>query len=289
MLTLVSVREIYLGLEISRIPKPIKDGSRKIKNPVVLKTSQGFELLFGRRALQAHNGTMIKCDVLDSVTKERRRELILGERYDSGGIPRIQMGKDFLEILNDFPKMTRRGLAYRIMTAEITIYHHIALAQNLTEDLQDMVTEGKLASGVAYAITALDDERQREVAQPFIEGKLNGIDAVPLVHLAKEIPEAPLQTLIKVLHGNQDTLKQDSSDENEWQPPIPQPSSDLDVDAMVKRVLEMAGQLDELVQNLHKVSNVSRLTLKTHLRVLQSRMDVLRSTLESVLKAAGSH
>ena len=297
MLTLVSVREIYLGLEISRIPKLIKDGSRKKKNPVVLKTSQGFELLFGRRALQAHNGIMIKCDVLDSVTQQQRAELILAERCDSGSISPIQLGRDFLKFLEGPPKMLRRELAWRIFIRDTIIYLHIRLVSDLAKDLQDMLMEGKLSSSVAFSISALENhEGQREIAQLYLEGKLKIVsDARKLVQLVKRNPNDPLKMLIGRLGENPSEPSQDSSDEREQQFSIQDESSlDLDPKSIGDEILRLAGKLDFLSVHISEVPGYqypildSKLrtlenhlrTLENHLRILKSRLSNLRETLQ---------
>lgn len=277
----IPVNMILLGPEIKQISEPIEGERKKKKSPIVLKIPQGFELLFGRRALRTSK-KVIDCEILDSVDEQRRETLILAEKYDSRSVSPVQLGKDFLEFLEKFPEMEQRQLARSIFVSEGIIHIQKRLATKLDENLQDMVTQGKLSYSVASRVVALDNQQQqREIADLFFAGKLKkAADVQRLVQLVKKNPSDSIEVLIKRLEENPNGQKQDSSEEGEWQPPVrDKPSLGFDLIVVGNEILRLATDLDLINQRGNLIPEYQRLTFDSKLKALEHRLIILRETL----------
>ncbi len=253
-----------------------RDGSRAVRTkraPVVLRDGpQKFVLFAGVRQLRAARDageSELDCTVKDELTPQEREELRLAEMYNSGFVPPMELGKAFMKY-RDAHAVTQQELARRTGITPGTIHHYESLIRTLDPELGRKVDNGELTFKEARSIAdILDHRRQREIAAPFLDGRLSSVHVERVVGRAKSAPELAIARLIdEVLNG---TRTPEPERAVEVAPaPVPPPSSRTDTDALENNVLKIAGELDAL--RLQTIPEYRRLKMISSLRILDSRL-----------------
>ena len=250
---------------------------RSKRNPVVLSTDNGYLLLSGERKLSAARDAgeaLVECTVKDVVTDQERWEFSLSEQYHSALVPPMQLGRAFMEY-RDSHEITQQELARRTGITPGTIHHYESLIRTLDPDLGEKVDSGELTFKEARSIADIEDHvRQREIAKPFIEGRLSSVHVERIVGRAKTSATMSIEDIIdEVVNGKR-------APEREPEPtPVIQPAMPVEADtALIENaVLKIAGELD--VMQLQVIPEYRRLKLISSLRILDSR---LKSALASL-------
>ena len=217
---------------------------RSKRNPVVLSTDNGYLLLSGERKLSAARDAgeaLVECTVKDVVIDQERWEFSLSEQYHSALVPPMQLGRAFMEY-RDSHEITQQELARRTGITPGTIHHYESLIRTLDPDLGEKVDSGELTFKEARSIADIEDHvRQREIAKPFIEGRLSSVHVERIVGRAKTSATMSIEDIIdEVVNGKR-------APEREPEPtPVIQPAMPVEADtALIENaVLKIAGELD---------------------------------------------
>ncbi|MDA1279957.1 MAG: ParB N-terminal domain-containing protein [Chloroflexi bacterium] len=260
------------------LPRPNKMNGRREttrsvrskRDPVVLSTDGGYVLLAGERKLTAAREAgeiSIECTVKEEVTPQERWELSLAEQYHSALVPAMSLGRAFMEY-RDMHEVTQQELARRTGITPGTIHHYESLIRTLDPGLGEKVNNGELTFKEARSIADIEDHaRQREIAQPFIEGRLSSVHVERIVGRAKTSATLSIEEIIEeVVNGKR-------APEREPEPaPVIQPARPIEADtALIENaVLKIAGELDAL--QLQVIPEYRRLKLISSLRILDSRL-----------------
>tara|TARA_Y100001934_G_C12385033_1_gene795079 strand:- start:10410 stop:11228 length:819 start_codon:yes stop_codon:yes gene_type:complete len=250
---------------------------RSKRNPIVLSTDNGYLLLSGERKLSAAREAgevLVECTVKNVVTDQERWEFSLAEQYHSALVPPMQLGRAFMEY-RDSHEITQQELARRTGITPGTIHHYESLIRTLDPGLGDKVDSGELTFKEARSIADIEDHvRQREIAKPFIDGRLSSVHVERIVGRAKNSTAMSIEDIIdEVVNGKR-------APEREPEPtPVIQPAMPVEADtALIENaVLKIAGELD--VMQLQVIPEYRRLKLISSLRILDSR---LKSALASL-------
>lgn len=253
------------GRELSRFgPK---------KGPVVRPDGRGrFMLVSGGRQYKSAmdaGAPDLDCTVRSDITDQEEEEFRLAEMYASGAVPPMDLGRAFMGY-RDNHHVTQQELARRTGITPGTIHHYESLIRTLDPDLGKKVNTGELTFKEARSIAdILDHKRQREIAAPFLDGRLSSVHVERVVGRAKSAPELTIGQMIEeVLNG---TRIQTAPKDDDLNPvPPPQPVFRPDTDNIETTVLRLAGELDSL--RLQAIPEYRRLKLISSLRILDSRL-----------------
>jgi|TARA_B100001750_G_C15427437_1_gene556297 DNA-binding XRE family transcriptional regulator len=248
---------------------------RSKRDPIVLKTSRGYKLLSGENIINEAKLKGIKeieCKVKDSITDQERWEISLAEQYFSALIPPMELGKSFSRY-REANKITQQELARRTGITPGTIHHYESLIKTLDPNLAEKLDAGILTFKEARSIADIESHsRQREIAQPFIDGTLSSVHVERVVGIAKSERHMTIQDIIEeVISGKRKVV-----DKNESVFTIPPPNQNIvpNTNLIETSILKIAGELDAI--QLQDIPEYRRLKLISSLRILDSR---LKSTL----------
>jgi len=271
----IPIDQIFPDPDLPRSKKPNgrRENTRSVRSkrdPVVLSTANGYLLLAGGRKLTAAKEAgeiLVECTVKEEVTEQERWELSLAEQYHSSLVPAMELGKAFMEY-RDTHEVTQQELARRTGITPGTIHHYESLIRTLDPGLGEKVNSGELTFKEARSIADIEDHvRQREIAQPFIEGRLSSVHVERIVGRAKTSASLTIEDIIdEVVNGKR-------APEREPEPvAIIQPALPVEADtALIENaVLRIAGELD--VMQLQVIPEYRRLKLISSLRILDSRL-----------------
>ncbi len=241
---------------------------RSHRDPVVLAVGRGYLLLVGERRLDAAKKAgevTIECTVKESVTPQERQGLSLAEQYFSSLTPVMDLGRAFMEY-RDTHQMTQQELARHTGITAGTIHHYESLIRYLDPGLGEKVNSGELTFKEARSIAALEGHsRQREIAQPFIDGRLSSVHIERVIIRAKAARGLSVDQIIdEVLNGVPDPAPEPA---HVIRPALP---VEVDTQPIENAVLKIAGELDAL--QAQTIPEYRRLKLVSSLRVLDSRM-----------------
>jgi ParB family chromosome partitioning protein len=166
--------------------------SHGVVQPIVVRRrGEGFELIAGERRWRAAKlaGLTRVPVVVKDVPDESLLEIALIEniqREDLNPIEEAQAYRKLIETVG----LTQEALAARVGRDRSYITNYLRLLR-LPEDLQQLVREGRLSTGHARTILALNHpDQQRRVARQIIDGALSVRATEQLVHRMVEAKPA---------------------------------------------------------------------------------------------------
>ncbi len=243
---------------------------RSKRDPVVLSTDNGYLLLAGERKLTAAREAgeiTVECTVKETVSPQERWELSLSEQYHSSMVPAMTLGRAFMEY-RDTHEVTQQELARRTGITPGTIHHYESLIRTLDPSLGEKVNSGELTFKEARSIADIEDyTRQREIAQPFVEGRLSSVHVERIVGRAKTASTLTIEEIIQEVVNGKRALERYVNPA-----PILRPAKPVEADTQLieNAVLKIAGELDAL--QLQVIPEYRRLKLISSLRILDSRL-----------------
>lgn len=244
------------------------DRQRSKRTPVVLAIGNEYMLLVGGAAFQAAinaGDDSIECTVKTQITPREHHELSLAEKYCSSLVPAMDLARLFISYRAEFG-ITQRELGRRTGITAGIIHHYESLVRDLDPSLGEKVDSGELTFKEARSIADIDGhDRQREIAQPFIDGQLSSVDVERIVKQARIAPSQSIENIIQYLQNGFQTP-----------PPAPTPTIrpprpvEVNTDLIENAVLKIAGEIDAL--QMHAIPEYRRLKLVSSLRILDHRL-----------------
>ena len=241
-------------------------------------------LLAGRRGVKAarESGVAeIEVKIREKVTRQERQELRLSEQYHNGLAPPMVMAKEFYTYRKSHG-ITQQELARRTGITPGTIHHYESLIRTLDPRLGKRVDAGDLTFKEARSIADIDGhKRQREIAEPFLSGRLSSVHVERIVGRAKSSPELTIEQLIAELvegarRPEPEPAPQPKVAESEQRPSASQP---MGIANLENTALMLAGELGALP--LQVIPEYRRLNLISSLRILDSRLSTALAFLNS--------
>jgi ParB family chromosome partitioning protein len=241
-------------------------GAHKVVVRPVADRDGAYTIVIGERrwrAAQASHQTEIEVTLHENLDEQEASELQLSEFYHHENLPPMSMGKAFLRHRERFG-VSQQELARRTGITPGTIHHYESLVRSLAPDLAERVEKGHLTFKEARSIADITDhDRQREIAEPFVTGRLSSVYVEKVVGYAKKAPTRPIQEVLEdVLRGTKAAAKVKST-------PEPAPRAGVDLMRLETSVLEVAGVLDAL--QLQSIPEYRRLKLISTLRILEAK------------------
>ncbi len=257
---------------------------RQRRMPVVLAEQGKFYLLCGHNTIDAAQRAgedLVECVVRQGVSDEEREEFRLTDEYFSSLLPPIKMAESFIRYREKY-HVTQQELARRTGITAGTVHHYESLRKTLSPKLQDHVDKGELTFKEARCIADIDgNQRQEELAQPFIDSRLSSVHVEELISKAKSNPEKPSAELIAEYVVDEPKVVA-----VEQKPPTngvqvnghaAVRSGDLngsyqdDLEGMQENAFMLAGSLEKLASA--DIPEYRRLRLVSTLRILSSRLN----------------
>ena len=140
---------------------------------------------------------------------------------------------------------------------------------------------GELTFKEARSIADIEDHaRQREIAQPFIEGRLSSVHVERIVGRAKTSSTLSIEDIIEEVVNGKRAAEADPEPTPVFQRARP---VEADTALIENAVLKIAGELDAL--QLQVIPEYRRLKLISSLRILDSRLKSALMTLNGGMAA----
>ena len=246
--------------------------------PLVERDSIGrFVLIAGGNDLKAAKNAgaeTIEVIVRANIPHRERLEHQLAEQYFDSLLPPMSMAKAFISYRKRYGA-TQRDLSRRTGIKAAALHHYESLVLSLAPKLAADLDTGLLTFKEARCLADLDShERQREIAEPFVSGKLSSTSVEMLVKRAKEFPHLTLTQL----------FAQRPPTPTRKQAPVPVPVTELPATPKDRRhiapviktqtvkdvALMLAGQCGTLPEQVMPV--YEKMALASALRLLDTRL-----------------
>jgi ParB/RepB/Spo0J family partition protein len=238
-----------------------------LNQPVLVRPVNGgatYMIVVGERrwrTAQSSGQSGLECTVRSDVSEQDIRELQLSESYHHESIPPMDMGRAFLNYRERFG-VSQQELARRTGITPGTIHHYESLVRNLSADLGEKVRSGELTFKEGRSIADIDGaDRQREIAEPFVSGRLSSVYVEKVVGHAKKNPGMPIEQILE------DVLKGTRAENKEAEPT---PKTGVDISKLESAALRLAGELDAM--QLQVIPEYRRLNTISALRILDSKV-----------------
>jgi transcriptional regulator with XRE-family HTH domain len=176
----------------------------------------------------------------------------------------MEMGRAFLNYRERFG-VSQQERARRTGITPGTIHHYESLVRNLVPDLGEKVKSGELTFKEGRSIADIEGaDRQREIAEPFVSGRLSSVYVEKVVGHAKKNPGMPIEQILE------DVLKGTRAEGKVQKEVEPTPKSGVDIFKLESTTLRLAGELDAL--QLQVIPEYRRLNTISALRILDSKV-----------------
>lgn len=241
-----------------------------LNQPVLVRPVNGngtYMIVVGERrwrTAQSAGQSGIECTVRSDVSEQDIRELQLSESYHHESVPSMEMGRAFLNYRERFG-VSQQELARRTGITPGTIHHYESLVRNLAADLGEKVRSGELTFKEGRSIADIEGaDRQREIAEPFVSGRLSSVYVEKVVGYAKKNPGMPIEQILE------DVLKGTRAEDKVQKEAEPTPKIGVDISKLESAALQLAGELDAM--QLQVIPEYRRLNTISALRILDSKV-----------------
>ena len=241
-----------------------------LNQPVLVRPVNGndtYMIVVGERrwrTAQSAGQSGIECTVRSDVSEQDIRELQLSESYHHESVPPMEMGRAFLNYRERFG-VSQQELARRTGITPGTIHHYESLVRNLAADLGEKVRSGELTFKEGRSIADIEGaDRQREIAEPFVSGRLSSVYVEKVVGYAKKNPGMPIEQILE------DVLKGTRAEDKVQKEAEPAPKIGVDISKLESAALQLAGELDAM--QLQVIPEYRRLNTISALRILDSKV-----------------
>ena len=240
------------------------------RRPIVFASEGGYTLIVGGNVLVAAKKAgreKLKCVVIPHPNRQERAELIRAEEHLSAAKSPMEIGKALINYRKR-ENLTQQEISKRTGLSPGTIHHYESLVLSLDPGLGSAMESKMLTFKEARCLADLSThERQREVAQPFITGKLSSVHVEKVVKWAKLFPEMTVDEIVSAVELNEEPYAEKSSSKREctesWHTPTEEKT-------LEEQVIYMAGELEEML--LTHIPEYRRLRMISSLRILDSRL-----------------
>ena len=263
----------YQGKQIDENARSTATQVLRIRNgtpvgPIVVRPTEDgrYMIVIGQRHWQlAKLAGLIEIDatILDSLSDQAAAELRLSESYHDGNLPCMALGAAFLGHRERFGT-SQQELARKTGITPGTIHHYESIVRHLAPDLGDKVERGLLTFKEARSLADIQDhERQRELAEPFISGRLSSVYVEKVINYAKHNPAMPIgDVLANALAGTKAAARAKKLSRVALR-------ASVDLDKLENITLDVAGTL--VAVQLQTIPEYRRLKLISILRILEAR------------------
>lgn len=155
-------RKVFNEEEIKGLAESIKENG--LINPITLREKDGkYQIISGERRFRAFKfleRDKVPALVLKNIADSKMLELTLVENIQRTDLNPIEIAKSYKKLIYDF-NIKQEELANRVGKSRSTVSNSMRIL-DLSENIQNLILEGKITEGHARAILSLQGEKERE-------------------------------------------------------------------------------------------------------------------------------
>lgn len=155
-------RKVFNEEQIKGLAESIKENG--LINPITLREKGGkFQIISGERRFRAFKfleRNKVPALVLKNIADSKMLELTLVENIQREDLNAIEIAKSYKKLIYDL-NIKQEELANRVGKSRSAVSNSMRIL-DLSENIQNMILQGKLTEGHARAILSLPSEKERE-------------------------------------------------------------------------------------------------------------------------------
>lgn len=155
-------RKVFNEEQIKGLAESIKENG--LINPITLREKDGkFQIISGERRFRAFKfleRSKVPALVLKNIADSKMLELTLVENIQREDLNAIEIAKSYKKLIYDL-NIKQEELANRVGKSRSAVSNSMRIL-DLSENIQNMILQGKLTEGHARAILSLPSEKERE-------------------------------------------------------------------------------------------------------------------------------
>lgn len=155
-------RKIFNEEEIKGLAESIKENG--LINPITLREKDGkYQIISGERRFRAFKfleRDKVPALVLKNIADSKMLELTLVENIQRTDLNPIEIAKSYKKLIYDL-NIKQEELANRVGKSRSAVSNSMRIL-DLSENIQNLILEGKITEGHARAILSLQGEKERE-------------------------------------------------------------------------------------------------------------------------------
>lgn len=155
-------RKVFNEEQIKGLAESIKENG--LINPITLREKDGkFQIISGERRFRAFKfleRNKVPALVLKNIADSKMLELTLVENIQREDLNAIEIAKSYKKLIYDL-NIKQEELANRVGKSRSAVSNSMRIL-DLSENIQNMILQGKLTEGHARAILSLPSEKERE-------------------------------------------------------------------------------------------------------------------------------
>ena len=236
-------RKVFNEDEIKGLAESIKENG--LINPITLREKDGkYQIISGERRFRAFKfleRNKVPALVLKNIADSKMLELTLVENIQRADLNAIEIARSYKKLIYDL-NIKQEELANRVGKSRSAVSNSMRIL-DLSENIQNMILQGKLTEGHARAILSLQSEKEREnFAKLIVEKNYSVRECERIVKEKKEAKNAP----------NKETPKKD--------PNIKKLENDLEKIFSTKvNVIDKNGKEGKIIIEYYSADDLSRI------------------------------
>ena len=155
-------RKVFNEEQIKGLAESIKENG--LINPITLREKDGkFQIISGERRFRAFKfleRNKVPALVLKNIADSKMLELTLVENIQREDLNAIEIAKSYKKLIYDL-NIKQEELANRVGKSRSAVSNSMRIL-DLSENIQNMIAQGKLTEGHARAILSLPSEKERK-------------------------------------------------------------------------------------------------------------------------------
>ena len=236
-------RKVFNEDEIKGLAESIKENG--LINPITLREKDGkYQIISGERRFRAFKfleRNKVPALVLKNIADSKMLELTLVENIQRADLNAIEIARSYKKLIYDL-NIKQEELANRVGKSRSAVSNSMRIL-DLSENIQNMILQGKLTEGHARSILSLQSEKEREnFAKLIVEKNYSVRECERIVKEKKEAKNAP----------NKETPKKD--------PNIKKLENDLEKIFSTKvNVIDKNGKEGKIIIEYYSADDLSRI------------------------------
>ena len=236
-------RKVFNEDEIKGLAESIKENG--LINPITLREKDGkYQIISGERRFRAFKfleRNKVPALVLKNIADSKMLELTLVENIQRADLNAIEIARSYKKLIYDL-NIKQEELANRVGKSRSAVSNSMRIL-DLSENIQNMILQGKLTEGHARSILSLQSEKEREnFAKLIVEKNYSVRECERIVKEKKEAKNTP----------NKETPKKD--------PNIKKLENDLEKIFSTKvNVIDKNGKEGKIIIEYYSADDLSRI------------------------------
>lgn len=155
-------RKVFNEEEIKGLAESIKENG--LINPITLREKDGkYQIISGERRFRAFKfleRNKVPALVLQNIADSKMLELTLVENIQRADLNPIEIARSYKKLIYEL-NIKQEELANRVGKSRSAVANSMRIL-DLSDNIQNLILEGKITEGHARAILSLPDEKERE-------------------------------------------------------------------------------------------------------------------------------